>query len=84
MKKNLVSHYNKDDIMKNKIANTDRLRKVNKSGRFPSLQAQKKAPKEEYADDFVEDKPDPKEGDFFATQPTKKNRSVTYNGINNK
>ena len=49
-----MQHYNKDDILKNKIANTEKLKKIDRSTRkLPSLQAKKNVPKDEYADDFI-------------------------------
>ena len=72
-KKNLAQHYKREEILKNKIANTDRLVRNKRQNRvLPSLPS-KPADVEEYSHDYVEEKPSDKSS-FFATEPGKRKR----------
>ena len=67
----MISHYKRDDIIKNKISNPSRYAGKKKERLLPALKQED--PMDEYADDFIEDiKGDKKEkSSFFATEPAK-------------
>lgn len=77
-KKSLVHHYKKEEIVKNRIVNTDhRLLKSTRQNRgLPSLPS-KVANVEEHNYDYVEEKPNENKNSFFATEPAKKPRSIS-------
>ena len=67
LRKNLTSHYRKEDIVKNKIENRERIfRNKNQKRVLPSLTSKEN----EYADDFDDNNHE----NMFPTQPGKKQR----------
>lgn len=79
VKNKLVQHYNKDDIIKNRIVNTDhRLLKSKKQIKgLPALS--KPVEMEEVGYNYVEEKSNRKES-FFPTEPLKNKRSQRGSG----
>ena len=55
MKKNVAQYYQKNDIIKNRISNTDRYLKKKQESLLPNLK-DKEIKVDDYTDDFMEEK----------------------------